>query len=394
VHAAGEPLKIGLQVHLTGIGAAYGYWYQKVSEAAAKAINDAGGIAGRPIELIVEDDGTDPKRGSEVVEKFANQHKVDFAFGPLFSHVVGATVPRAGELKLPLFIVSESSDLAAGTFNRYIFQTGLTNVRSQIQAVAPWIVDNAGKRVTMIVPDYVFGYEHRDTFTELAKGLGASVVAAIAIPPTETTFTKYFSQIPADTEAIYHIMVGPGVLTFVRELGEYFSGKGPNLFGFIDSLEAVDLASPGLEFLEGSHIWEAYPRYSAGINTEFNTNYRNAIGIDDNGASKEKATDIGTCSHMFGCWETLHTIKQGVEASGYQGPSDKAKFIEAVEAMTTLEESNAYPQGTKIFLGKAHQAFGRQFISKVEGGKLTVVHTTKPEDSMYEAKADYTAQAL
>lgn len=393
-HAAGEPLKIGLQAHLTGIGASYGYWYQKVSEAAVKTINDGGGIAGRPVELIVEDDATDPKRGSEVVEKFANQHKVDFAFGPLFSHVVGATVPRAGELKLPLFIVSESSDLAAGAFNRYTFQTGLTNVRSQIQAVAPWIVNNAGKKITMFVPDYVFGYEHRDTFTEIAKGLGASVDAAIAIPPTETTFTKYFSQIPAGTEAIYHIMVGPGVLTFVRELGEFFGGKGPKLFGFIDSLEAVDLASPGLEFLEGSHIWEAYPRFSAGINTGFNKAYRAAVGIDDNGATVGKPSDIGTCSHMFGCWESLHTIKQGVEASGYQGPADKAKFIEAVEAMTSLDESNAYPQGTKTFVGKAHQAFGRQFISKVEGGKLNVVHTTKPEDSMYETKADYSAQAL
>ena len=91
------PIKIGLQAHLTGIGASYGHWYQKVSESAVKSINDAGGMAGRPIELIVEDDATDPKRGSEIIEKFASQHKVDFVFGPLFSHVVAATAPRAGE---------------------------------------------------------------------------------------------------------------------------------------------------------------------------------------------------------------------------------------------------------------------------------------------------------
>ena len=37
------PIKIGLQAHLTGIGASYGHWYQKVSESAVKSINDAGG---------------------------------------------------------------------------------------------------------------------------------------------------------------------------------------------------------------------------------------------------------------------------------------------------------------------------------------------------------------
>jgi branched-chain amino acid transport system substrate-binding protein len=95
------PIKIGFQAHRTGIGAAYGRWYERVTNATVKLINDAGGIGGRPIELIVEDDGTDPARGAEVVEKFATQHNCDVAFGTLFSHVVIGSAPRAGELKLP-----------------------------------------------------------------------------------------------------------------------------------------------------------------------------------------------------------------------------------------------------------------------------------------------------
>src|ERR1041384_2382751 len=41
------PIKIGFQCHRTGIGAAYGRWYEKTSNAAIKAINDAGGIVDR-----------------------------------------------------------------------------------------------------------------------------------------------------------------------------------------------------------------------------------------------------------------------------------------------------------------------------------------------------------
>ena len=100
------PIKIGFQAHRTGIGAAYGRWYEKTTDAAIKAINDAGGINGRPVEVIVEDDGTDPGRGAEVVGKFATQHKVDVAYGTLFSHVVIGSAPVAGEMKLPYFVVS------------------------------------------------------------------------------------------------------------------------------------------------------------------------------------------------------------------------------------------------------------------------------------------------
>lgn len=47
----------------------YGRWYERTTLAAVKLINKMGGIAGRPVELVTEDDGTDPKRGAEVVEK-------------------------------------------------------------------------------------------------------------------------------------------------------------------------------------------------------------------------------------------------------------------------------------------------------------------------------------
>ncbi len=390
------PIKIGFQCHRTGIGAAYGRWYERTTSAAVKLINDGGGIAGRPIELVIEDDGTDPKRGAEVVEKFATEHKVDFVFGTLFSHVVIGSAPTAGQLKMPYFVVSEGHHVASGTLNRYVFQPGITDVRSQVISMAPWISGNLGKKVTMIFPDFAFGHDHRDYFSSAIEAQGGSIAAHIPIPPTESSFTRYFAQIPAETEVIYHVMVGPGVLTFVKEMGEHFGSTRPQIFGFIDSLEAVDMASPGLEFLDGTYFWEANPRYAQADQTPFDKFYREAVGVDANGAAVDDAKDISTYSHMFGCWETLHVIKQAVEESGYQSPEakDKAALIEAVEAMPAFAEGNDHPQGAKKFLGQIHQSFGHQYISKVEGGKLNVVHKTSIEDGMYEPEADYRTQPL
>ncbi|WP_413720262.1 ABC transporter substrate-binding protein [Silicimonas sp. MF1-12-2] len=388
------PIKIGFQVHRTGIGAAYGRWYDRTTMAAVKKINDEGGINGRMVEIVAEDDGTDPKRGAEVVEKFANQHGCDIGFGTLFSHVVIGSAPAAGELKLPYFVVSEGHHVASGMLNRYTLQPGITDVKSQVQAMGPFVANTLGKKVTMIFPDFAFGHDHRDYFTPAVEAAGGQVVAKIAIPPTETSFTKYFPQIPRDTEVLYHVMVGPAVLTFVKELGEFFGPSAPAMFGFIDSLEAVDISSPGLEFLEGSYFWEGNPRYVQANQTEYDKAYRAAVGVDDNGASISDPSDVSTFAHMFGCWETLHTVKAAMESSVYAGPADRGKLIEAVEAITDMPEGFDHPQGAKVFNGKTHQVFGHQYVTKVEGGRLNLVHTTSIEDTFYPDEVDYTTQAL
>ncbi|WP_421696089.1 ABC transporter substrate-binding protein [Aestuariivirga sp.] len=389
-----SPIRIGFQVHRTGIGAAYGKWYEQTTNAAVKLINEQGGINGRPVEIIAEDDATDPGRGAEVVEKFATQHKCDVGFGTLFSHVVMGSAPRAGELKLPYYVVSEGHHVASGKLNRYTFQPGITDVRSQVISLAPWIAKNLGKKVTMIYPDFAFGYDHRDYFTAAIKAQGGEVNALIPIPPTETSFTRYFPQIPADTDVIYHVMVGPAVLTFVKELGEHFGSSHPPLFGFIDSLEAVDLKSPGLEFLEGSYLWEAFPRYAGAKPSAFDTFYRGKVGVNEYGASLADPADVSTYSHMFGCWETLYIIKQAMEAAGYKGPEDKGKLIEATEAITTIPEGNEHPQGDKIFNGKIHQVFGHQNITQVKNGVGEMVYRTTIEEGLYEPEADYTKMPL
>jgi branched-chain amino acid transport system substrate-binding protein len=386
------PIRIGFQQHRTGIGAAYGRWYGRATEAAVRLINEGGGINGRPVEIVAEDDGTDPKRGAEVVEKFANQHGVDVGFGTLFSHVVMGSAPRAGELKLPYFVVSEGTHVSSGKLNRYTLQPGITDVRSQVISMAPFMTETLGKKVTMIFPDYGFGYDHRDALGPAIEAQGGEILAKIAIPPTETSFTRYFPQIPRDTEVLYHVMVGPGVLTFVKELGEFFGGQGPQLFGFIDSLEAVAMDSPGLEFLEGSHFWEGMCRHAQPDQSAHETAYRAAVGVDARGASVNDPADVSTYGHMFGCWETLHIIKAGMEAAGYAGPQHRASLIEAVEAMEDIPESAGHPQGAKRFNGRTHQVFGHQNISRVEGGQLKRVHRTSIEDTLYPDMVDYTQQ--
>lgn len=385
-----EPIRIGLQAHRTGIGASYGRWYERTSQAAVKRINNDGGINGRLVELIVEDDGTDPVRGVEVVNLLTKKHQCDVIFGTLFSHVVAASAPIAGDLKIPYFLVSESHSLAAGDYNRYVAQPGMTDVKSQVLSMAPFISGNLGDKVTIIYPDYAFGHNHRDFLTPAIEENGGTIVANIGIPPTETSFTSYFEKIPADTDVLYHVMIGPAVMKFIQELGQFYENKRPEIFGFIDSLEAVDLSTPGLEFLDGTYLWEGHTRYHQDYAPDFELDYRQAVNVDLNGASNTDRQDVSTFSHMYGCWETLNIIKAGMEDSEYQVKADRPELIEAIESMVYIPHSLDSPQGPKIYNGLTHQTFGQQYISKLVNGKLQLVHTTDITDSFYPDEVDYT----
>lgn len=389
------PLRLGFQLHRTGIGAAYGRWYERTANAAVGVLNAAGGINGRPVEVVFEDDGTDPRRGAEVVEKLARQANAELVFGALFSNVVVASAPRAGELRIPYLVCSEGHHVASGALNRWTLQPGITDVKAQVRAVAPWVAANLGRRVTMVFPDYAFGQDHRDFFSEAIAEHGGEVTDLVAIPPTETSFTRYFPRIPRDTEVLYHVMVGPSVLTFVKELGQFYgTGARPEIFGFIDSLEGVAVSSPGLAFLDGTHLWEGHARHLQPDATAAERFYRGAVGVDDSGAAVEDPRNVSTYAHMFSVWETLFLIKRAMEAADYQGPDDRAALIEAFEAIETMEAGREHPQGAKVFDPRLHQAFGHQFISRVAGDRLERVYTTAIEDGRYESEVDYTTRPL
>jgi len=204
-----------------------------------------------------------------------------------------------GRIKLPYYVVSEGHHVASGKLNRYTFQPGITDVKSQVISLAPWISKNLGKKVTMIYPDFAFGYDHRDYFSAAIKAQGGEVIQLIPIPPTRILLHPLFPTDSGGHRCHLSRDGGAGGADFRKRAGRAFGSQHPALFGFIDSLEAVDLKSPGLEFLDGSYLWEAYPRYAGASPKAHDTFYRGKAGGDAYGASASDASDVPparTCS--------------------------------------------------------------------------------------------------
>ena len=172
---------------------------------------------------------------------------------------------------------------------------------------------------------------------------------------------------------IYHVMVGPAVLTFVKELGEFYGSAATRRSSASSTRSRRSTSTtPGLEFLEGTHFWEGQPRYRQPDAAEQETLLPRSRSASTTTAPRVgDAKDVSTYAHMFSAWETLFVIKQAMEAAGYKGAGRPPGLRRGDRGDDRRSPPrNEHPQGDKIFNGKTHQVFGHQNISKVEGGKL------------------------
>jgi branched-chain amino acid transport system substrate-binding protein len=105
------PMKMGAMIPLTGGGATVGESAQIAVELAVRNINAAGGIAGRPIQLVIADYQTDATAGVSEIKRLVYQEKVELMVGPTYSQVTLAVLPILNEAKIATVNVSGSERL-------------------------------------------------------------------------------------------------------------------------------------------------------------------------------------------------------------------------------------------------------------------------------------------
>jgi len=102
-----EPIKLGAVLPLNFVSGSQG---AKAMRLAVKELNQAGGVLGRPLELIVVDDEMNPEKGAAAIERLATVDKVDFFVGGMSSSVHLAQIPLMKQYgKITLWSGSASS---------------------------------------------------------------------------------------------------------------------------------------------------------------------------------------------------------------------------------------------------------------------------------------------
>lgn len=172
----GDVIRIGLAGPLD---ASYGVSVREGAELAVQQINDAGGIDGRPLELVVKDDGADPERAIEVATSFVDDPTISAVVG----HVNSGTTRDAARIYnradgglLELSPTATSADVS--TAGEWTFRVCATDL-SHGPALADWAYgDLARRRALVLYANDAYGRGILQSFEAAFRKHGGDVVSA------------------------------------------------------------------------------------------------------------------------------------------------------------------------------------------------------------------------
>jgi len=148
---------IGSHQDLSGPIAGWGVQVKMGLELRAKQINDAGGIHGRKIRLVIEDNAYDPKQAITVTNKMISKDKVFMFIGNMGSPTAGATKPLISRKKIPQMFPLTAASLFFDPYDRYSFG-GFTPYYDQARILTKYFVEKKGKtRIGIMYQDDEMG---------------------------------------------------------------------------------------------------------------------------------------------------------------------------------------------------------------------------------------------
>ncbi len=169
--AQGAPIRIGTLTPLTGAGGPYGPVMVKAVKAVIDEVNAAGGVLGRKVELISEDDQTNPEAGVRAARKLIDVDKVSAIVGTWASSVTTAVAPLCWESKTFLATVSGADSITQLPHQGYLIRTQ-PNTTLQGRKFGEFCVAEKAKRVFFLSPQTPFAKSQFDNITEAVKKAG------------------------------------------------------------------------------------------------------------------------------------------------------------------------------------------------------------------------------
>lgn len=119
---AQDTIKIGVNQPLTGPFAASGTYIVNGAKIAAEQINTKGGILGKKVELVIEDNKSNPTEAAAVAEKLIVRDKVPVMLGAWGSSLTLAVMPKLMQYEVPMLVETSSSSKITQQGNPYIFR--------------------------------------------------------------------------------------------------------------------------------------------------------------------------------------------------------------------------------------------------------------------------------
>jgi branched-chain amino acid transport system substrate-binding protein len=317
---AAEPIKIGLITDLTGMAYLLAKDNGDGAKMAVDEINKAGGVLGRPLELIVRDSALKTDVGIAAARELVVDQKVNFLLGPVSSAVRLAISDIAKQYKIPMIdSIGGSRRLVEDRGHDYFFELSLTT-RTEAYGQAVAMSKVKGKKLVAISPDYEWGRLEYEGFIQPFKKMRPDVEVVGEFWPKlgEKDYTPYITAILAkNPDMVWSGLWGGDSIGFIKQ------AKGYGLFEkvpYMGNTDSASLQALGAEAPEGIYGWDRAPAYA--IDTPAMAAFVKAY--------EAKHRNMPTTWSVYG-YESVQLIKWGIEKAGSDKPD---AWIKAVKGAT------------------------------------------------------------
>src|SRR5690554_3397080 len=297
--------------------------YRQGMELAVEQVNAAGGVDGRPLQLIIRDDNSNPGDAVRTAEELVTREKVDVLTGTFLSNIGLAVADYARHRKI-FFLASEplTNKIVWEQGNRYTFRLR-NSTYMQVAMLIPDAVKMNRKRWAIVYPNYEYGQSAVETFKELLKQAQPDVefVAEQATPLGRIDAGNVVQALAdAKPDALFNVLFAADLAKFVR------AGKQRR---FLDGLPTVSMLSGEPEYLDPlgretpeGWIVTGYPWYA--IDTPEHKEFLDAY--------QARYNDYPRLGTVIG-YSTIMSLAEGIKAAG---TTDTEALIEAFRGLELM----------------------------------------------------------
>jgi branched-chain amino acid transport system substrate-binding protein len=380
-----KPFKIGALQPLSGAAAAGGKTALVGSQMAVDRINKAGGVNGRPIELVVADYESKPDVGQRKAEKLVTEDKIDAHQGGFLSNVCLAGMPIWDEHKIVNMIgVCLDTTITTSKCSRYTFRP-FDYAPAQAVAFAPYLVNKLGKKWYIGYADYSWGQSTKDAYAEQIKKAGGEVVGTIGIPLGTADMTAFLSKITGSFDGFFGIFFGKDGVTIGNQAYDLGLTKKYKWAGDGAIAESTNLPALGNKIEGFVGINRYIPVLEGPLNTPAHKKF-----FDEAVARLKQIDPSGPLPDRYvqSNFEAMNFLKLGMQKSGFKGREDTPKLIEALEGLE-VKAGDDFPQGDKTLRKEDHQAFLSEFLFDIKNGKHHILEVVPKEKTMFPAACKF-----
>jgi branched-chain amino acid transport system substrate-binding protein len=248
LRAQQEPIRIGHIAPQTGFLAAFGKYANTGAQMAVDEINERGGLLGRKVEVINEDEAN-PGVAAQKARKLIEKDKVIAITGIVSSASALAVGDEAQRAKI-LFINSgaNSDEIRGARCHRYVFSVEGSNTQ-YVSAVATWLLQQPQlRRWYFLTSDYAFGHDLLKVTQKLLQKAGREQVGSELIPTGTADFSSYLLKVKAaNPDLVFQNLAGTDQTNFLKQFKEF--GLGMQVAGGL--VDTAVVWPVGVESLTG-----------------------------------------------------------------------------------------------------------------------------------------------